>query len=157
MTSCTTGPILALLGFKLPVICLGEVRVMGEIIVFFSGKWWNRLSDDLRHHQIFESALCCARIGEMIISRNPNVGMTSTVGNGNFVWNGRIDRPQVKACAASTWSFCSCFTCRLRGGLAPLADFFWRGECHQGMVQNPLQKNLPCTNCHQRHSHLFVA
>jgi hypothetical protein len=30
MTSCTTGPILALLGFKLPVIRLGEVRVMGK-------------------------------------------------------------------------------------------------------------------------------
>ena len=93
----------------------GRGQSHGEIMLFFSWKWWNRLSDDLKHNQIFESALCCTRIGEMIISRNPNVGMTSTVGNGNFAPNGRIDRPQVKACAASTWSFCSCFTCRLRG------------------------------------------
>lgn len=132
----------------------GRGQSHGEIIVF-SGQWWNRLSDYLKHNQIFESALCCARIGEMIISRNPNVGMTSTVGNGNFAPNGRIDRPQVKACAASTWSFCSCFTCRLRGDWLRWQNF-GGGNVTRAWFRTS-KKILPCTNCHQRHSHLFVA
>ena len=118
----------------------GRGQSHGEIIVFFSGKWWNLLSDYLKHNQIFESALCCARIGEMIISRNPNVGMTSTVGNGNFAPNGRIDRPQVKACAASTWSFCSCFTCRLRGDW-PRWQNFGGGNVTRAWFRTP-QKNI---------------